>query len=198
LISAVYAPPDQAHGTLAVQRGIREASAKVLSMLAAESVWERIPAGGAEKICRNFYSIDEATGMPSCKEAWVHRIQSGALAAEAMLHRKYRQSRIHGEWFYLLPAAESIVAAAESMFSSPAVRRQAKPHEKGLIPLISDLQRSGVQVCADVEVLPVHRDAYEDEVAKTVAAERAARVDKSFSVGPIKKSKRRGMASRVR
>ncbi len=198
LISAVYAAPEGAHGVLAVQQGIREASAKVLSMLAAESVWERIPAGGSEKICKDFYSINEATGMPSCKEAWVHRIQSGALAAEAMLHRKYRQARGHGEWFYLLPAAESLVADAESMFSSPAVRSQTRPHEKGLLPLISDLHRSGTQVCAAVEVLPVHRDAYEEEVAKTVGAERASRVGKYSPVVPTKKSRRRDLICRGR
>lgn len=176
LLSAVHSASDDARGFVEAQKQIREASATVLSHLTSESVWTRVPADGPRRIKDTFYVVDETAQTPVLDEAWPYRIQSGALAFEATLHKKYHRARVHGEWFHLLPAAESVVASAEKMLSTPAVRCCADPSQGSLLPLISNLQSSGVHVCTSMEMLPVYREGYKEAVERVAAEEFTARL----------------------
>lgn len=174
IIRAVHEPAEGAGGAVEKQKRIREASALTLSLLAAESAWTRIPAGGEDRIRTGFYEVDEATQMPRRDEAWEHRVQTGALVAERTLHRKYQAARVHGEWFHLLAATESIVRDAEGTFSAKAERCCGG----SVSEVVSDLQASGMQVCTRTELLPADRGGrwYENEVERVLGDEREARL----------------------
>lgn len=196
IIRAVNEPSENVGGPVAKQKMIREASAMTLSLLAAELAWERIPSGGEMEIFEGFYRVEESTQMPACDEAWAHRIQTGALVAEAALHQKYQKARVHGEWFYLLAATDSIVKETEKAFSSKAVRCC----EEGIASVVSDLQKSGAQVSTVPELLPPSRDGYETAVKKVFGEEYGDRIDKTTEVSGSKKSNlgRRGAWKVVR
>lgn len=178
IIRAVHESAEPAGGTIEKQKKIREASAATLSLLAAENAWERIPAGGDGKIRSGFYEVDEATQMPKRDEAWAHRVQTGALVAERALHRKYQGAKVHGEWFYLLAATEAVVRDAEREFSTKAEVCCGG----GVGRVVSDLQRSGQQVCARTELLPADRgDWYQAEVERVQAEEYGVRLQKGIA-----------------
>lgn len=189
IIRAIHEPAEAVGGVLSKQKRIREASASTLSLLAAESTWTRIPDGGEKKIRDGFYSVDESTQMPTKDEAWVHRVQTGAMVAESTLHQKYKMARVYGEWFHLLPATESIVKDAERAFSARAVRCCAGGGEKAILSVISALQESGTPVCTRTEMLPPSRDGYEEAASRVFGEEYSARVDRGGLGAGGKRSK---------
>jgi hypothetical protein len=161
IIQAVCGEVLEGEDSTGRQARIREASSAVLSILVVDAMRGKRDAKLEKKAKECFFSVDEVTQMPVHKDAWPYRIQTGTMVAEIYFHRKFHKARVYGEWFHLLPAIDSVVGIAESMYSVKAVKSCNPKSPSGIASLVSNLQISGAQLVSRTNILPADREGYD-------------------------------------
>jgi hypothetical protein len=191
LVKAVTSSRNGTRTMTEAQGEIRDASARVLSSIVAQVAWGDSSPSAVQRVAEGFYGVDESTQMPTCDKAWGHRVQSGSVRAEAILHAKYAEARVHGEWFHLLSAAPAVISDAEKIFGLPSTKfcDPACPH--GIVPIVSAVQKSGVHVTESAEFLHQHRLGYNEAFREATLAEQSA------ATAPMKMASQNPVPSRI-